>query len=162
MKEEKIADGIYITKPTNSNSIPNQQTDTTASNLPEKRERKYVYRNTGELISILENEFEEIEKEVEMLYNANEEMLQYDPKDYDLIEARQENLVIINRKIMILKEIQDDLRLHCPTHPMVIRNVFDYFIKDKTQTDKIDEKKEISSNQQIIERGEEIIQELEL
>jgi hypothetical protein len=111
-KEEKIADGIYLTKPC------------------EKKEQRYVYRSTAELINILENDFEEIAAQIKMLYEANEEMLEFDPNDLDLLDARQENLEIINRKLIRLKEIQLELKKFCPTNPLLSQDIFDYLLKE--------------------------------
>ena len=111
-KEEKVADGIYITK-----------------YQPEDVKRNYVYKTTTELIKLLENDFEETIMEIELLYNANEEMLEYDPNDYDLIQAREDNLVIINKRIEKAKLIQKELANICPTNPMVSIDVFKYLEK---------------------------------
>lgn len=120
--EEKIADGIYISKGLNKQII-------TEEKKPENSEKKrYVFGTTTELITLLEGEFEELMNEVALLYNANEEMSLFDPTDYDLIEAREDNLVIINKRLVRLQEIQGELKLYCPTNPLVLMNVFDYFI----------------------------------
>jgi hypothetical protein len=142
-KEEKIADGIYITK-------FNKDAD---KNI----KPQYVYKTTTELIKLLEGEFEEIIMEIELLYNANEEMLEFDPKDYDLIQAREDNLVIINKRIERLNGIQNELRNICPTNPIVNINVFDYFMEKGKglNTDKEDDNK-------IQQQQSEIIREIDL
>jgi len=89
--EEKIADGIYITKRVSKKNEPEKQKGI---------EDNFVFTNTGELIALLENQLEEYFKQCKDLYEANEVMLQFDPKDYDLIEAREDELVIINRKLL--------------------------------------------------------------
>jgi hypothetical protein len=129
-KEEKIADGIYITRYVKPDDI----------------KQSYVYRTTTELIKLLESDFEQIVMEVEMLYNANEEMLEYDPSDYDLIQAREDNLAIINKRLERLKEIQKELMHVCPTNPFVKIDIFEYFNKSVETTTK----------------SEEIIREIEL
>ena len=113
--EEKIADGIYITKPKPKN-------DERKIN-----DRKFVYRSTSELIAILEIEIEEYLREIEQLYNANEEMLEFDPNDYDLIQARGDNIVLINKRIMQIKNIQNELKVLCPTNPLVNLNIYEKF-----------------------------------
>ena len=105
---------------------------------------------------ILETEFEEIQKEVILLYDSNEEMEKLDPTDYDLVEARQENLEIINnKKILRMKDLQEELRKYCPTNPLVTKNVFDYFSEHDTNKNK---KSEVTGNI----KSEEIIQEIDL
>jgi hypothetical protein len=127
-KEEKIADGIYLTK-YNKEDI----------------KQSYMYKTTTELIKLLENDFEQTIMEIELLYNANEEMLDYDQNDYDLIQAREDNLVIINKRIEKLKEIQQELHGICPTNPIAKIDVFEYFGKKEKPT-----------------KFEEIIKEIEL
>ena len=95
----------------------------------------------------LEVEFEEYLNEIELLYNANEEMLEFDRNDYDLMQAREDNIILINKRIIQIKEIQDELRSICPTNPLVNFNVYERFNQHS--------KKEEKSN-------EEIIKELEL
>lgn len=138
-KEEKIADGIYITKfqkQTASNSPNNANTNNNHS--------KYVYKSTAELISILESDFEEKANEIKLLYSANEEMLLFDPHDYDLIQAREDNLVVINKRLLELKEIQNQLKSFCPTNPIVIKNIFDYIQKEENK------KSETTGNNEIV------------
>jgi hypothetical protein len=136
-KEEKIADGIYITK---FNKEGNNTHGITGNNTTQHKQN-YVYTTTSELIKILEGEFEEILAEIELLYNANEEMLEFDPNDYDLIQARDDNLVIITKRIEKLKEIQNQLRGICPTNPIVNMDVYDKFLakKDNVKEDIITE-----------------------
>jgi hypothetical protein len=149
--EEKVADGIYITKcekkatPVKPVIINEKAKEKEENKNPSSR---YVYRSTAELIIILENEFEEIVMQIKMLYSANEEMLQFDPTDYDLIEARQENLEIINKKILRLKEIQSELNKFCPTNPLVLRDVFEYFLENQSfeEVKNLKNEAEITSN----------------
>jgi hypothetical protein len=103
--EEKIGEGIFITK-SSKGTVPLQSKESNKTNQP----RKYLYKSTAELIQILEDEFTQTTEHIQLLHNSNEEMLTYDPNDYDLIEARAENLVIINRKLQELKEIQNELK----------------------------------------------------
>ena len=63
-------------------------------------ELKYIYHNSAELISIYENEFYELGEIIKSLFETNEEMLNYDPNDYDLIQARLENVESINKKFI--------------------------------------------------------------
>ena len=46
-------------------------------------ENNKIYNNTGELISLYESEFSEYARQIQNMFTANEEMLKYDPKDYD-------------------------------------------------------------------------------
>ena len=118
--EEKIADGIYLTK-------AKLNTDNQNSIKKETIKKNYVFKSTSELISLLENDFDEIVKEIKMLFEANDEMLLFDPKDYDLIEARKENLEVINKQLIILKEIQSELGILCPTNPICKIDIFEIF-----------------------------------
>jgi hypothetical protein len=130
LKEEKILEGVYITRNPKSNEgtiLNNQSTLDKEGHKNIPNQCKYVYRSTAELIAILENDFEQNFKEIQMLYQANEDMMEYDPLDYDLIEAREENLEIINKKLKTLIDIQAELRTHCPTNPLVTKNIFDFF-----------------------------------
>lgn len=138
-KEEKVAEGIYITKFNTSQGTP-KTIQTTDQPKPHAKERKYLYKNTAELISMLENEFEEMAREVEMLYKANEDMLEFDPKDYDLIQAREENLVIINRRLNQMKEIQNELRIYCPNNPILSMDLFSLFLHKGTKAEEDKEK----------------------
>ncbi len=182
-KEEKVLDGVYITRNSKSKDslVKNTERDV---NRYIPSQSKYVYRSTAELIALLENDFEQIFKEIQMLYKANEEMIEYDPHDYDLIEAREENLEIINKKLNELMEIQSQLRQQCPTNPLVTKNIFDFFkeiqkSQEKEEFDKIDEEKpsesldsaysisniEINLNVEstsLTENGNEIIRDIEL
>ena len=149
--EEKISDGIYITKPikkgeksisNNMNIIPNNEFDLktfvqTDLNL------KVMARSNGELISIIENEFFLLEHETRSLFDANEEMMKFDPNDYDLIEAREENLVFINKKLLRMKELQSELSKFCPSNPICRINIYDFF------SQKDSSKNEITSNLKI-------------
>ena len=52
-------------------------------------------------------------------------MLEYDPNDYDLIQAREDNLNIINKRIEILSNLQNKLKNLCPSHPFVVKDIFE-------------------------------------
>lgn len=135
--EEKIADGIYITKA--KHKIENNF----SNNNKESLRKNYHFKSTSELIALLENDFESIEKEIKMLFEANEEMLNFDPNDYDLIEARKENLEVINKRLLFLKDIQNELSLLCPINPLCKIDIFDYFLPKKVD-------KEENSNSDVI------------
>ena len=127
--EEKIADGIYLTKfDKKEKEIIINRTTTNDTTSGETTKPQYVFKSTADLINILENEFEQLSGQIKRIYNANEEMLKYDPNDYDLIEARQENLELINTKNLRLMEIQSELKTYCPTNPLVLRNIYDNFL----------------------------------
>ena len=156
-REEKLSDGIYITRISQSKSEADQNSKQASDSQREKyiesgdkmrnspKQTKYVYRSTAELIALLENDFEQIFLEIHMLYKANEEMLEYDANDYDLIQAREENLEIINKMLNSLMEIQSQLRTYCPTNPLALKNIFDFF-KEIPLTSTYPEEIEINSN----------------
>ena len=74
-------------------------------------ELKYIYHNTAELISIYESEFYELGDIIKSLFETNEEMLKYDPNDYDLIQARLDNVESINKKIKKMIDIQNKVKI---------------------------------------------------
>ena len=160
--EEKIADGIYITKKVSKSS--------NIKDLPEKPKKiddNFVFTNTGELIALLETQLEEYFKETKDLYESNEIMLDYNSKDYDILEAREENLVIINKNLIKMKQIQDELRKYCPTNPLVNMNLWDFLgddgkVKNK-KIDKLDSKIELTTDNIISSKiKDNITTELEL
>ena len=112
LTEKKICEGVYIL---------------------ENPKKKYVYHNNTELIALYEAEFEELGNQIKNMFKANEEMLAYDPNDYDLIQAREENLQLINEKIIRMKNIQEQIKGICPNHPCVSLNVFDVFNENKKE-----------------------------
>ncbi len=131
--EQKIADGIYLSKPntslntnSNINILLNSQFDKKTVVKTEYNE-KVLANSNGEMIAIYENDFYLLEFEVKSLFEANEEMLRFNPNDYDLIEARQENLFFINKKLSRMKEIQVELRTLCPSNPICQIDIFEYF-----------------------------------
>jgi len=153
--EVKIGDGIYISKgkdakqftddgkvinfPESDTRISSSSNDaaeskssccdkikpSSDSNGSTNEKPLYIYKNTGELIQILECEFIEFQEEICLLKKANEDMLEYDAHDYDLIQAREDNLKIINKRINQLRDLQRKLKEFCPTHPFVLKDVFD-------------------------------------
>lgn len=89
---------------------------------------QYIYKNSFELQVLLEKEFEEIMSEVRLIYDNNQEMMAYDPNDYDLLQAIEDNLVIINKRLVILKQIQSKLKQFAPNSVFTeidIMKVFD-------------------------------------
>lgn len=149
--EIKFSDGIYISKGIDAKQFTD---DGKVLNFPEEKDKNkncsinpakiinndcnttnpydlntkkpsYIYRNTGELIQILECEFIEFQEEICLLKKANEDMMDFDAHDYDLIQAREDNLKIINKRINQLRDLQNKLKEFCPTHPFVLKDVFD-------------------------------------
>jgi len=140
---------------------------------------KYIYHNTAELISIYENEFYELGEIVKSLFETNEEMLNYDPNDYDLIQARLDNVESINKKIYKMIDIQKKVKVLCNNHPILNLNVMEIFGKinqnDNNNNNIENEKNDnfMMINQQInnnnnnnnnnnFKNDEEILKELEL
>ena len=137
-KEEKITDGIYIIK--NSKEKPKQ---------PEKQNEnteKFIYRSNGEQIQALQSEFFNLEAEISRMFEANELMMKFDANDYDLIEARSENLELINTKIFRMKEIQIQLTQLCPTNPICSIDVFQSFGNQKNEKENKIKKEEKQKN----------------
>ena len=80
-----------------------------------------------QVIAMYENEFSLLEFETRNLYLANEEMLKFDSNDYDLIVAREENLLFINTKLSRMKDLQIKFTIICPTNPLCNFNIYGYF-----------------------------------
>ena len=156
--ETKICDGIYATNISKNTENKNQN-----QNFFNIEGEKFIYHNTEELISILEVEFNEYGDVVQKLFESNEEMLKFDPKDYDLIQARQENLEIIQHKLKQMKEIQNKVKSICPHHPIVNINVFSLFNKNINEDDNKEKEQEISQENNYQEdKNNDIITEIEL
>lgn len=153
--ETKFCDGIYITKINNNKEQNN--------NFINIEGEKFIYHNTEELLTILEAEFNEFGDIVQKLFESNEEMLKFDPKDYDLIQARQENLEIIQHKLKQMKEIQNKVKNICPHHPIVNINVFSLFNKNINEDDNKNKEKEQEQEKNYQEeKNNDIITEIEL
>lgn len=157
--EQKIADGIYLSKP---NSLSNSDSKSLLNNqfnnetiIKTDYNEKVLAKNNGEIIAIYENDFYLHEFEVKSLFEANEEMLRFNPNDYDLIEARQENLFYINKKLARMKEIQNELKSLCPTNPICHIDIFAYFSHK-------DEKKEENYSNINDKTVEKITEEIDL
>ena len=102
-------------------------------------ENKYLCHGKDELVQVFEIEFEELGERIQSLFQSNEEMLEFDPHDYDLIQARKENLEIIDKKLDEMTKIQEKMKQICNYHPLVNIDIFEYFGIGKN----IKEKKEI-------------------
>lgn len=92
---------------------------------------KYIYQNNGELISLIERDFQELTDEISLIYNNNIEILEYDKNDIDLINAVEDNKKIINKKLDLLNNIKFKLKKHSPSHPFVELNVMEYIKSNK-------------------------------
>jgi len=114
--EEKIADGIYITRKGQNKKVDEKNI----------KDSNFVYSNAGEYITLLESQLEEYFKQTKDLFEANEAMWKFDPKDYDLIDAREENLLVINKNMKRMQEIQEELKKLCPTNPLSKINLWDF------------------------------------
>ena len=151
IKEIKVMDGVYICKPDlqNSNNKTTQSSDNNNNNKIGKKtsvgENNYICHGVDELVKIYEIEFEEIGNKIQSLFQSNEEMLEFDPHDYDLIQAREENLQLIDKKIEEMMKIQEKMKDICNYHPIVTVDIFDHFgigKKIKDNEDNKEKKKE--------------------
>ena len=148
IKEIKVMDGVYIWKPDLQN--PNNKTTQSSDNnkIGKKTsvgENNYICHGVDELVKIYEIEFEEIGNKIQSLFQSNEEMLEFDPHDYDLIQAREENLQLIDKKIEEMMKIQEKMKDICNYHPIVTVDIFDHFgigKKIKDNEDNKEKKKE--------------------
>jgi len=139
IKEIKIMDGVYIWKPEKSvnNTQNNNKNDINTKSPPNENsvqgtksqigENKYLCHGKDELVKIYEIEFEELGDKVQSLFQSNEDMLEFDPHDYDLIQAREENLQLIDKKLEEMMKIQEKMKEICDYHPIVNVDIFDYF-----------------------------------
>ena len=154
IKEIKIMDGVYMwkpeKKPTNDNNKDkDKQKDNNNANATAKDknneiknkdnnknlignkssigENVYLCKGKDELIKINEIEFEEFGNRVLALFQSNEDMMEFDPNDYDLIQAREENLELIDKKIAEMIKIQEKMKELCSYHPLVTVDIFEYF-----------------------------------
>ena len=148
IKEIKIMDGVYIWKPeksVNNTQNNNKNDNNTQSSSNEKLvqgtkskigENKYLCHGKDEMVKIYEIEFEELGDKVQSLFQSNEDMLEFDPHDYDLIQAREENLQLIDKKLEEMIKIQEKMKEICDYHPIVNVDIFDYFgIGQKTKNE---------------------------
>ena len=144
IKEIKVMEGVYIWKPeknindngdknttTNTNTSTNQtqnaDTNDKFFNKSSIGENEYLCSGKDELIKIYEIEFEELGNRVLSLFQSNEDMMEFDPNDYDLIQAREENLELIDKKLAEIVKIQQKMKEVCYYHPIVNVDIFEYF-----------------------------------
>ena len=152
INEIKIMEGVYMWKPelkTENNSQKKNQNNNIVNissntiNMKDNEEsigeNKYLCHGKDELVQVFEIEFEELGERIQSLFQSNEEMLEFDPHDYDLIQARKENLEIIDKKLDEMTKIQEKMKQICNYHPLVNIDIFEYFGIGKN----IKEKKEI-------------------
>ena len=173
IKEIKVMDGVYIWKPekkTNNdnkdnkdninqnNDNTNKQNDESKNNNNNNNninlignkssigENEYICQGKDELIKIYELEFEELGNKVLSLFQSNEDMMEYDPNDYDLIQAVQENLELIDKKLADIVKIQENMNQICSYHPIVTVDIFEYFGIGKKSKEKDENKKNGEDN----------------
>ena len=139
IKEIKVMEGVYIWKPEkninndgnkNSNTNSTQNADINNNYFVNKSsigENEYLCHGKDELIKIYEIEFEELGNRVLSLFQSNEDMMEFDPNDYDLIQAREENLELIDKKLAEIVKIQSKMKEICSYHPIVNLDIFEYF-----------------------------------
>ena len=178
IKEIKVMDGVYIWKPekksnNNSNNNTNNTNNNTNDNSNKKEsknlekkddnnkyfignkssvgENEYLCHGKDELIRIYEIEFEELGNNVLSLFQSNEDMMEFDPNDYDLIQAREENLELIDKKLAEIVKIQQKMKEICAIHPLVSVDIFEYFGIGKSSKEKEVNKNEIDNKKNLIE-----------
>ena len=147
IKEIKVMEGVYIWKPekntnNNSNDNINNNTQNNINNNSSKTndktnnfignksiigENEYICHGKDELIKIYEIEFEELGNRILALFQSNEDMMEFDPNDYDLIQAREENLELIDKKLAEIVNIPGFVIISPPeflyNDPPLISNV---------------------------------------
>ena len=169
VKEIKVMEGVYIWKPekksnnNDSNNDPNKKQQQNYDNKNNEfignkssiGENQYLCHGKDELIKIYEIEFEELGNRVLALFQSNEDMMEFDPNDYDLIQAREENLELIDKKLAEIIKIQKKLKEICSFHPIVEVDIFEYFgigkSTLKSKEEKEGNKNNIENNNNLIE-----------
>ena len=158
IKEIKVMEGVYIWKPEkninndgnkNTNTNSNQNADINNNYFVNKSsigENEYLCHGKDELIKIYEIEFEELGNRVLALFQSNEDMMEFDPNDYDLIQAREENLELIDKKLAEIIKIQKKMKEICSFHPIVEVDIFEYFGIGKSTLKSKEEKEENKNN----------------
>ena len=174
INEIKVMEGVYIWKPEkaqdNNNSPSSSNNDKTNNknindyniklnaNKSSIGQNEYLCHGKDELIKIYEIEFEELGNRVQALFQSNEDMLEFDPHDYDLIQAREENLELIDKKIDEMIKIQQKMKEVCDYHPMVNVDIFEYFGIGTKNSNKDENKINIDKKEgELIEVKEEFI-----
>ena len=171
IQEIKVMEGVYIWKPEkNSNNNTNNNTNDNANKNSEQKnnnnnyfmgnkssigENQYLCHGKDELIRIYEIEFEELGNKVLSLFQSNEDMMEFDPNDYDLIQAREENLELIDKKLAEIVKIQQKMKEICEIHPIVSVDIFEYFGIGKNPKEKDTNKNDIENKNNLIEVNEE-------
>ena len=164
IKEIKIMEGVYIWKPekkTNNDkkNNNNQNNNESHKNNESKNnhninlignkssigQNEYLCQGKDELIKIYEIEFEELGNKVLSLFQSNEDMMEYDPNDYDLIQAVQENLELIDKKLADIVKIQENMKQVCSYHPIVTVDIFEYFGIGKKSKEKDENKMNVEN-----------------
>ncbi len=160
VKEIKVMEGVYIWKPekkSNNNDSNNDPNKKQQQNYDNKNiefignkssigENEYLCHGKDELIKIYEIEFEELGNRVLALFQSNEDMMEFDPNDYDLIQAREENLELIDKKLAEIIKIQKKMKEICSFHPIVEVDIFEYFGIGKSTLKSKEEKEENKNN----------------
>ena len=153
LQEIKIMDGVYLWKNTsndhkseNNDQMKATHTNNKNSNTAKLGNNDYICNSREELVKIYETEFEELGERVHALFQSNEEMLAYDPHDYDLMQAREENLEIIDKKLSDIIQIQKNMKEICPNHPLINIDIFEYFGIGKSIDGKKNESNVINVN----------------
>jgi hypothetical protein len=81
------------------------------------------------IIKMLEIEYDYIEKQQMAMFYSNEEMLKYDPNDIDLIDARAENIKLIEKNIIRMHKIKSDILELDRDHYIINKNIFSFETK---------------------------------
>lgn len=151
---QQIGDGIYFKKGDPLNKTKSESSNQPNNQAPPKSynfQQNYIFKNNAELVKLMENEFHEIGDEVRLIYENSEEMITYDPSDYDLIQAVHENLIIINEKVDRMKGLQREIKMYNPISPVVDFNIEGLFTSDFNEKIKGVQMKEKSEGKKLAE-----------
>jgi hypothetical protein len=120
------------------------------------------YDSKEKIIKLLEIEYTELEQQQMAMYFSNEEMLNYDPNDLDIIEARAENIKIMEKNIQRMQKIKEDLLKLDRDHYINGKNVFDCFNFKPEKNDTIENKIDNEGDKMDVDDEEKIITEIDL
>lgn len=111
-REVRVGNGIYLTD--YRRRVGGGESESRGGNGEEPTERQL--QGSGILghgkevaVEILENQIEELEKQIGHLQRSNAEMMEEDPRDPDFVEAIEENAVVIDKKLVQVSDLRQEL-----------------------------------------------------
>lgn len=87
----------------------------------------YNLNQKERILTLLAIEYDYLEKQQNALFYSNEEMEKYSLSDKDIIECRAENLKIIEKNLVRMKQIRQDIIALDKDHYILNKEVFSCF-----------------------------------